>query len=108
MFTDDLPPNTALRLSSALIMRLFFLSCRPWRLMYAHTFLVTSVRGIAFEPTTSASVSLGVTGFMKAAFGFRPLFFFAMRSPLEDAQSVGRERTTKTAGRMRLHCKLRG
>jgi hypothetical protein len=45
---------------------------------------VTSVRGIAFEPTTSASVALGVTGLMKAAFGFRfdPPFFFAMRSPL--------------------------
>src|SRR6266851_7720821 len=29
---------------------------------------------------------------MKAAFGFRPLvFFFAMRSPLEDAQSVAKE-----------------
>src|SRR5262245_59830564 len=78
MFTDDLPPNTALSLSSSLIIRLFFLSCRPFFLMYAHSFLVTSVRGIAFAPTTSASVPLGCTGRMKAAFGF--LFALAMRS----------------------------
>jgi hypothetical protein len=38
---------------------------------------VTSVRGIGFEPTTSASFALGVTGFMNAAFGFRADFFFA-------------------------------
>jgi hypothetical protein len=50
--------------------------------MYAHSFLVTSVRGIAFEPTISPSFSLGCTGFMKAAFGLRLLFaFFAMSSP---------------------------
>src|SRR4051794_20842443 len=59
MLTCALPPNTALSASSALIMRLFFLSCRPFFLMYAHSFLVTSVRGIAFDPTTSASLSLG-------------------------------------------------
>src|SRR5206468_11870044 len=49
-------------------------------------FLVTSVRGIGLEPTTSASAGLGVTGFMKAALAFRAGFFFtlfAMRSPLE-------------------------
>jgi hypothetical protein len=38
-------------------------------------------------PTTSASMELGVTGLMKAAFGFRPAFFFtvffAMQSPLK-------------------------
>jgi hypothetical protein len=39
------------------------------------------VRGIGFEPTTSASVALGCTGFMNAAFGFL-LLFFAMSSPL--------------------------
>jgi hypothetical protein len=44
--------------------------------MYAHSFLVTSVRGIGFAPTTSARVLLGVTGRMKAAFGLRALFFF--------------------------------
>src|SRR6266852_9253677 len=84
MFTEALPPNTAFRLSSALIIRLFFLSCRPFFLMYAHSFLVTSVRGIGFEPTTSDSTALGCTGFMKAAFGFRLLAaFFAMSSPCE-------------------------
>src|SRR3954464_9620332 len=84
MFTEDLPPKTDFRLASALICRLFVLSCRPFFLMYAQSFLVTSVRGIGFAPTTSDSVALGVTGRMKAAFGFRFVaLFFAMRSPLE-------------------------
>jgi glucose/arabinose dehydrogenase len=39
--------------------------------MYAHSFLVTSVRGMGEEPTTAASCGLGVIGFMNAAFGFR-------------------------------------
>jgi hypothetical protein len=43
--------------------------------MYAHSFFVTSVRGIGFEPTTSESAALGCTGFIKAAFGFLPDFF---------------------------------
>ncbi len=33
MFTWPLPPNTGFSVSSALIMRLFFLSCRPFFLM---------------------------------------------------------------------------
>src|SRR5215831_7367698 len=94
MFTEDLPPKTALRPASALIMRLFFLSCRPFFLMYAHSFLVTSVRGIGLAPTMAAKVSLGVTGRMKAAFGFRPVVFFpvffAMRSPLNTLVGVRR------------------
>src|SRR5437667_10866227 len=50
--------------------------------MYAQSFLVTSVRGIGLLPTTSASVSSGCTGRMKAAFGFRLVAaFFAMSSP---------------------------
>jgi hypothetical protein len=40
--------------------------------------LVTSVRGIALEPITAASVALGFIGFMNAAFGLRPLPFFAL------------------------------
>src|ERR1700716_3368889 len=79
MLTCALPPNTGFSMSSDLIIRLFFLSCRPFFLMYAHSFFVTSVRGIGFEPTTSESAALGCTGFMKAAFGFRLLAaFFAM------------------------------
>src|SRR6476661_8049987 len=39
--------------------------------MYAHSFLVTSVRGIGVEPTTFASCELGVIAFMNAAFGVR-------------------------------------
>src|SRR3954454_22507326 len=82
MLTCALPPNTGFSASSDLIIRLFFLSCRPFFLMYAHSFLVISVRGIGFEPTTSASAALGCTGFMNAAFGFRLLAaFFAMSSP---------------------------
>jgi hypothetical protein len=52
--------------------------------------LVTSVRGIALEPTTDASGPLGVIAFMKAAFGLRFLpaffaFFFAISiSPLDE------------------------
>src|SRR5215510_2639370 len=82
MLTCALPPNTCLSASSDLIIRLFFLSCRPFFLMYAHSFLVSSVRGSGFEPTTSDSAASGVTGFMKAAFGFRLLAaFLAMSSP---------------------------
>src|SRR5437762_6619720 len=45
--------------------------------MYAHSFLVTSVRGRGELPTTGASSELGVIGFMKAALGTRfvPDFF---------------------------------
>src|SRR5690606_5798109 len=67
------------RFSSALIMRRFFLSCRPFRLMYAQSFLVTSVRGMGLLPITSESAALGCMAFMNAAFGFRlaPDFFAA-------------------------------
>src|SRR6185295_11330695 len=86
--TWDLPPNTGLSLSSALMLRRFFLSCRLWRLMYCQIFLVTSVRGIAPLPITAPSAALGFIGFMNAAFGLRFLpdffaFFFAIcDSPL--------------------------
>src|SRR5436305_7366162 len=63
-------------------MRLFFLSCSPFRLMYAQSRLVTSVRGTALSPITSLSAGLGVIGFMNAALGFLPDFFLAMQSPL--------------------------
>jgi hypothetical protein len=39
---------------------------------------VTSVLGSGFEPTTGASVSLGVRGFMNAALAFRADFFFVL------------------------------
>src|SRR5262249_34986614 len=52
----------------------------------------------AFAPTMGASVSLGVTGLMKAAFGLRAVFFFAvffaMRSPMK-THNASRESTTK-------------
>jgi hypothetical protein len=43
---------------------------------------VTSVLGSGFEPTTAASVALGVKGFMKAALALRAGFFFAVCFPL--------------------------
>src|SRR5579884_3157978 len=83
MLTCALPPNTGFSESSDLIIRLFFLSCRPFFLMYAQSFFVSSVRGSGFEPTTSDNAASGVTGFMNAAFGLRLLAFFAMSAPLE-------------------------
>jgi len=40
--TWDLPLKTGRSLSSALMLRRFFESCRPFRLMYCHSFLVSS------------------------------------------------------------------
>src|SRR3989338_5174311 len=79
--TCFLPPKTTFRLSSALIMVLFFLSWSPLRLMYAQSFLVTWVRGSGLLPTTAARALSGCTGFMNAAFGLR--FFTAIVSSLE-------------------------
>jgi hypothetical protein len=58
-------------------MRRFFESWSPFRLMYAQSFFVTSVRGIGFDPTTVDNCALGVIGFMNAGFGLRftPVFF---------------------------------
>src|SRR5262249_9808423 len=70
-------PKTSRSLSSALIMRRLVLSWRLFLLMYPQSLLVTSVRGIGLEPTTAASVELGVIGFMNAAFGLRLAFFGA-------------------------------
>src|SRR5688500_16799432 len=83
MLTVDLPPNTGFSVLSALIMRRFVASWSLFFLMYAHSRFVPSVRGIGFDPTTSASDALGVTGAMNAAFGLRadffaPVFFFAV------------------------------
>src|ERR1035437_193304 len=75
MLTCALPPNTALSLSSALIMRRFFLSWSPFFLMYAQIFFVSSVRGIGDIPTTAPTTASGCTGFMNAAFGLRFAFF---------------------------------
>ena len=71
MLTWLLPLNTGLSASSALIMILFFLSCRPRFLIYAQSFFVSSGRDSGVEPTTAASLSSGWTGFMKAGFGLR-------------------------------------
>src|SRR5665213_1337562 len=71
------PLNTALRLSSALIMRRSLGSCRLFFLIYTHSFLVISVRGICLLPTTAASSGEGVIAFMNAAFGLRATDFLA-------------------------------
>src|SRR3546814_8866597 len=77
MLTLDLPPKTFFSLSSALIWRRFFWSCRLCFLMYAQRFLVIWPRGMALVPTISASVALGVIGFISAALGLRALFLTA-------------------------------
>src|SRR5262245_58744409 len=78
MDTGFLRPNTAFSLSSVLIMLLLMASCSLFFLMYSQIFLVTSVRGMAFSPTTAARTPVGVIAFMNAAFGLRfaALFFF--------------------------------
>src|SRR5690606_5055598 len=68
MVTVFLPPKTTSRFASALISRPF---CRPFFLMYSHTFLVTSVRGIGESPTILARSGDGCIGFMKPAWGLR-------------------------------------
>src|SRR5450432_256153 len=60
--TCFLPPNTLRSLSSALMFRRTFASCRLFRLMYCQSFLVISVRGIGDEPTTAESASSGCKG----------------------------------------------
>src|SRR4029450_2629327 len=104
--TCFLPPKTAISAPSALIIRRFFLSCRPFFLMYAQSFLVSSVRGRPFEPTTSASFASGVTGRMNAAFGFRFDFFFAAFLAIESLREGENEAGTRdTAGAVRTQSK---
>src|SRR5690606_29505763 len=67
-------PKSGRSLSSALMLRRFFGSCRSCFLMYSQIFLVTSVRGRGSEPITAARVALGVRGFMNAALGLRAVF----------------------------------
>src|SRR5438067_1871807 len=62
------------------MLRRFFLSCRLFFLMYAHSFFVSSVRGSGLLPTIFYSAASGCTGFMNAAFGFLFVAFFAMSS----------------------------
>src|SRR5512133_2090499 len=62
------PPKRGLSLSSALMLVLFFWSWSEFFLIYCQSFFVTSVRGIALEPTTCESASSGCMGFIKAAF----------------------------------------
>src|SRR5215208_5559268 len=69
--TWDRPPNTGRSLSSALMARRFFASCRPFRLMYCQSFLVSSVRGSGEFPTTAPKAVSGCTGRMNAALGTR-------------------------------------
>src|SRR5262245_61500420 len=109
MLTCFLPPKIFLSLSSALIIVRFLASCSLFFLMYSHIFLVTWVRGIAFEPTTSASVSLGVIGFMNAALGFRP-FFAAISTSTEYWVDLPlpEKRANSTTGWGAPHPRLRG
>src|SRR3546814_4597205 len=80
MLTLDLPPKTFFSLSSALIWRRFFWSCRLCFLMYTQRFLVIWPRGMALVPTISASVTLGLTGITSEAHGLRALFLTDRKS----------------------------
>jgi len=71
MVTCFLPPKITLRVSSALMRVFFFSSWSLFFLIYSQIFLVISLRGMGFEPTTAARASSGWTGFMKAALGLR-------------------------------------
>src|SRR5438128_4511397 len=80
MDTVRLPPKISRRVSSALMFRFSFLSCKLFFLTYAQIFLTTSVRGSGRSPVILARAALGVSGFMNAAFGLRADFlagFFA-------------------------------
>src|SRR5438270_12318571 len=70
-------PKSGFSLASALIILLFFLSCRLFALMYSQIFFTISVLGIGLLPITSASAGLGVKGAMKAAFAFLGAFLAA-------------------------------
>jgi len=74
IFTALLPPNTAFKLASAFIILLFFLSCSPFFLIYAQSFLTTSDRGMGPFPTIAASSSETFKGFIKAEFVFFAIF----------------------------------
>src|SRR3546814_8975574 len=87
MLTLDLPPKTFFSLSSALIWRRFFWSCRLCFLIYAQRFLVIWPRGMALVPPISARVALGVLGFISAALGLRALF---LTSFFEIGKAAGR------------------
>jgi hypothetical protein len=66
-----LPLKSGRSLSSALIARRFLASCKPFRLMYDHSLLMTCVRGCGLLPITAASCELGVRGFMNDGLGVR-------------------------------------
>src|SRR6516165_11924610 len=61
-----LPSNTASSFSSARMLRLFLGSWSSCLRMYSQSFLVSSVRGSGFLPTTAASAASGCTGLLRA------------------------------------------
>src|SRR5260370_26724690 len=60
MVTVLLPLNTSRRLSSALMLRLSFLSCRSCFLTYAQIFFTTSLRGIGLSAAFFSAAARGV------------------------------------------------
>src|SRR5919107_194035 len=56
----SLLPNIGFSFASALIILLFFLSCRLFFLIYSQIFFTISVLGMGLLPTTSAREGLGV------------------------------------------------
>src|SRR5204862_8134325 len=92
MLTWLLPLNTGLSWSSALIMTLFFLSCRPRLLMYAQSFFVSSGRDSGCQPTMAESLSSGWSGFMTAGFGLRLEVFLVFGMDAHYRIACGRAR----------------
>jgi hypothetical protein len=68
--TCFLPLNKSVKAASALIIRLFFLSCNPCFLIYSQVFLIACDLGKLFVPTIAANFADGANGFMKAEFDF--------------------------------------
>ena len=59
-------PKIGWSLSSAMMVRLSFGSCRPWARMCSHSFDTTVVRARGSGPTTAARAGDGVSGFPRA------------------------------------------
>ena len=70
MLTWLLPLSTGLSASSALIMILFFLSCRPRLLMYAQSFFVSSAPYSGVEPTPAEKLIVRLERFHEGGIRF--------------------------------------
>ena len=79
MLTWLLPLNTGLSASSALIMILFFLSCRPRFLMYAQSFFVSSGRDSGVRTDDGRKLIVRLDRFHEGGIRFALGSFFGFR-----------------------------